>query len=184
MFQQCLKLDYSEYNSCSTIVGKSFTSEEKFYKIMVSIYLFFVGFRISLIAVDVQTVFFLSGILMSMSIVYVFESDHLYKAETLVVLFWLYFSHACLMLANSFFIFGLACIITILNRFEKRYSKDGKTKTLPLVLLFVAIGNKSNFILFVQYFFFTSKIILPFALSFILLMEYLNKLHLLILKAL
>jgi uncharacterized membrane protein (UPF0136 family) len=119
----------------SSITGRSLTNHEKTSKIIIGLFLFFVGFRISFVSSQgMLTAFFVSGLLMVMSIVQVFESDHLYKVEILVVMFWLYFSHACLIQANSFFFFGMLCILTILNRFEKRHNKDGKTKTLPIVL--------------------------------------------------
>lgn len=113
--------------------------------------LFFVGMRISIISTAIITIFFLSGIIMGMSIVYVFETDHLYNAEILIIMFWLYFTHACLLYANSYFFFGIISILTILNRLEKRYNKDGKNKIMPVVLialiaiLFFYIKDNFNF---------------------------------------
>jgi hypothetical protein len=49
---------------------------------VIGLYVFFVGFRISLMSTQTLTIFFVSGLLMVMSIVLVFESEHLYRAET------------------------------------------------------------------------------------------------------
>mmetsp|Transcript_27277 Transcript_27277/g.26323 ORF Transcript_27277/g.26323 Transcript_27277/m.26323 type:complete len:87 (-) Transcript_27277:133-393(-) len=48
---------------------------------------------------------------------------------------WLFFSHACLIRSNSFFILGVICIINIIFKIERRVNKDGKMRSLPLILL-------------------------------------------------
>lgn len=98
---------------------------------------------------------------MVISIVQIHESEHLYKAEIQVLMLWLYFTHACLMRANSYFVLGLMCILTILNRVEKKFDKNNKNKTITLVL-FVIFGVcffylKDNF-KFQTFFYLTDEI--------------------------
>ena len=101
--------------------------------------MFVIGMRISVFSMSVLCIYFLSGIIMVMSIVYIFESDHLYKAEIITFLFWCYFTHASMLKANSYIVFCLMSVLTILNRFEKRYNKDGKNKIMPFALLGIII---------------------------------------------
>ena len=92
--------------------------------------------RISVFSTQVTSIYMVSGLLMIISIYMIFRSDYIYRAEAIIILFWLYFTHSSMLKANMYIVYGVALVLVILIQYESRHSKDsGQNKIWPVILI-------------------------------------------------